>query len=1422
MFENLLPSNRGSYADRFFIDYPQVERAFVNKAANVYPWLEQQGVDPTVLRALYDLDVQRLLRGQRPLSSPRVVNGVLQPGETLQSVLAATPTPDEPYGRSLAPEIRRTRLSDIPGNIASDAATVFRSIPKLPVQIVKSIADIPNTFTRIDEADGDWRKISQAPVINLIPGTYTLGNILAGEGSELVEHPLFTALDVLPFATAKAFKAPARMLDDAGNLANKSLYRTVFPRSTRFSIEDAERAMGLSRVADRFNLPPRPRVSIVDLALDTRFGRRARDVVDAQRIRFRGSAPGRALQRSFGQTTRDLSIQIREVERLILDILDPDSPFWKYGDTERRLIYRSVFDVDEPAIRKFAEFRSKYGDEFGVEFYGSPERWAQRRVELTDILETNPRAIPELPPHERAFIDDYRSTVDEIIKPYVSDSLDDQRPLIRVDMGHGPEVYNWQQGAKILKARSYLAFADELHDIVNIVKDPRYPVSVDDLVARLTSSRVLNDPKFPKSLQSLALQGYMFALIQRGVDATELARMAVKSRYGAMKPSVIAEAADLSKRFHHPIYTVDDLLDAIQPFYTTTTNRRIRQNITSELRPLREAIHGGRWGRVRAEFRRVWNQVDKGKVINLPEPFTNLDRTAVERTLDLFIDKDRWLGLPEVRAVASPRMRNVAAKTVARLERSTVPARWAPLVQKAIDERMTQLARTLTEAASEKGLLDPDDAFRVVELVNRNREYRQLQKVLDRLGDPDLPATWETLYRHTIAEMRGSWQELAAEGLDPVFVHHVGIGRAHIVHFPGVRTEARPPGHWQERTLDFSPHEGDLSLALHHQMMEILVKKGEDHMVDLITNGSKYEGWRPVAKSYGELVDLMRPVIERHQSHHRGMSFEQAAQQVIGRTWVRWDHSKFKNFGTPESPMYPSGGRGRPGVPAPMSHAEHLYIPRNIWDALQDFQRAPRVSAVWDPVMNVFRTSTLILSPRWHVYNLLGNMLNVTTAEGFGWVKHLPEAWRAANAVRRGVQPSELVGVTPLPHNIRLSLGQARVEQITYNEFGRAAMDQLRTKLDDIAPGTSQKLLDWGKPLGKQFNRLTDLSLRLNAMVDDAARIAGWLAAYERFMKKKPSYSPWVERWLHDRGAMPRSWSELARIQAERDMRKWAYNWDSLTPWERSAARFVFPFYGFFSHILRYATQYTIDHPFRMAVVAAFARSELEDWGTGLPAYLHNLVIVSAPDEKGFRKALNFGGWNPFADTAALLTLTGWMSQANPIISTLAQQFGIDPRTGEASLYPTARFNEQTGRLELAKPSFVQSAVQNLIPQTQAVFNLAGVNPDFNRLSVSNPQAAHRLLATSVGVPVLVRDVNPIQEVAKAEMARRNAAKQALSEALRSGASTVPGYPSLTAQLQTLKAQADPQMLQRFRPPVDSPSVLDLLRQSARTVVGAT
>jgi hypothetical protein len=242
-----------------------------------------------------------------------------------------------------------------------------------------------------------------------------------------------------------------------------------------------------------------------------------------------------------------------------------------------------------------------------------------------------------------------------------------------------------------------------------------------------------------------------------------------------------------------------------------------------------------------------------------------------------------------------------------------------------------------------------------------------------------------------------------------------------------------------------------------------------------------------------------------------------------------------------------------------------------------------------------------------------------------------------------------------------------------------------------------------------------------------------------------------------------------------------------------------------------------------VSVAAAFARAELQDWGTGMPAYLHNLLMVGAMDEKGNRKAINFKGWNPFADLSTLLTPVGWLSQANPIISTLAEQFGIDPRTGEAALYPTATYNEQTGRLELRKRNVLQSFVENVIPQSQVVFNLSGSNPEFNELARANPAAAGRLTASALGFPVMVRDVNVPQEIAKAELARRSAARTAANEAVRTGSlGPVQSYPQLrqqVAQLQAQVAQA-PEQYSQYTIPTPSAGVIDLLQGAGRTVAG--
>lgn len=1407
-------------------DLPSITRALGEKE-QLYPNLLRAGVDPAIVESLRQLDRQRSLRGQRPLSAPRVEKGQLIPGETLE-VLQAMPTAQYPVGRSVQPAQEKSSLLDIPGNILSNAATLFRSIPKLPALAVQTVRDLPQAPRLLGEAlaQGDFQKVSQVPGINLIPGAYTAGNILEGDFQEIIENPLFTALDVAPVAGAKVFRAPANMLDEAGRLIQTpSTYRTLFPRSFKLG-ED----IGLTKQAKA--LTEEPMVSAWDLVKNKARGAQGGEltrVLDEQRVKLRGTRAGARFQSSFGTQTRDLMTMMSEYQRYGMDILNPDSAAYRLN-REMERITGGAFKPDEAWIKRKAQHDAQFGDTFGEQFYGSGEAWAKRRTELSKIVQEDPKQIPQLPDYERRYITDYVETSADIARPYTSRGLDDPtRPLIEVTQRYRaadgttfdmPEIYEYKAGSRILKQRENILAAREFNDITSLVRDPR-TLPVDEIIGMIENSPILSTPRTSTALRTRVIEGYAHVLRANGFDATQVLRDVRAYRANKLSADAIQSLDSVIATM--PVGQVplvlDDLIDAVWP---KTGSRRIRRSQFSAIRDMTNALNGNDVKLIKAEFNRLRDLVDRGDqraIVGpdaLPEQFINLDRELVNQSLDMLRDRNRWFASNDVKRFAQmdDRVVRQMEKTLDQLEKTTVPARWTPLVGKSIQNRMEQIADELTATSR----LDPEAALDVVERVKMG-DYEAIQRAIDAEGFVDNMEfnTYQDLLRTVRREQVGTWRELSAQGFDPVYVHHVPLGKTSYVHSRGVNVSGKAPAWFNERSVDFSPAEGDMALALQSQAMELIVKKTEDLLNDTIVNGNTFLGWNPVAKPVSQINAEMRPLIDREMAR-TGDSFPVVSERLLKRTFVKWEAPKYRNY---ETGLASGGARGVPGRTTSAFRQEDLYVPKNVFDALEKLQEAPKAIAVWDPIANVFRTTTLLLSPRWQLYNVLGNALTITMAEGMGWVENLPDAYRAAQAVRRGEAVPALGKFGEPPAQIRTSLGQAAKEQTYFLETGRTGAGGRGAVEAAVGSETVAKVENWGKPIKSGFDYLTDISIRFNAMVDDTTRIAGYMTAYNRHLKRADA--PEIAAKLRDMGVKDLDWTDTARIAAERDMRKFAYNWDSMTPFERTVARRVFPFYGFFSHMLRYAYQYTMDHPLRVAVTAAFARAEVEDWGTGMPSYLHNLLLVGQMDEQGNKKAINFKGWNPFADLSTLLTPVGWLSQANPIISTLAEQFGIDPRTGEASLYPTATYNEQTGRLELRKRNVLQSFVENVVPQSQVVFNLAGANPEFNQLAASNPSAAGRLTASALGFPVMVRDVNVPQEIAKAELARRNAARSALNEAIRTGTTgPVRAYPELSRQVEQLQTQVaqNPTAYAQYQIPVMPPGVIDLLQGAGRTVAG--
>lgn len=108
-------------------------------------------------------------------------------------------------------------------NAAEDLKMLIYALPQLPgflVDEVKLLSDpgpegLNAKMAEINKslADGDTRKaietFAMAPGVRLTPGSYVAHELAGGRPEELAEHPVFTLLDVLPFASAAGLTTKA-------------------------------------------------------------------------------------------------------------------------------------------------------------------------------------------------------------------------------------------------------------------------------------------------------------------------------------------------------------------------------------------------------------------------------------------------------------------------------------------------------------------------------------------------------------------------------------------------------------------------------------------------------------------------------------------------------------------------------------------------------------------------------------------------------------------------------------------------------------------------------------------------------------------------------------------------------------------------------------------------------------------------------------------------------------------------------------------------------------------------------------------------------------------------------------------------------------------------------------------------------------
>lgn len=451
---------------------------------------------------------------------------------------------------------------------------------------------------------------------------------------------------------------------------------------------------------------------------------------------------------------------------------------------------------------------------------------------------------------------------------------------------------------------------------------------------------------------------------------------------------------------------------------------------------------------------------------------------------------------------------------------------------------------------------------------------------------------------------------------------------------------------------------------------------------------------------------------------------------------------------------------------------DELLVPRHIARSLEMLAKPPTYSRIFDPVLKVFRTSVLPFSPRFHLNNIVGGM-----------VSGVLEDPRIAAEVPAAMQHAK--AITDLQR--ALAAGRDYELPVATQQFLESAPKELIAQLGglkySVAPDSSFKLKAGGKlgemaqaagvdRLLKAGKRAIDWSYDFNEMNDNMYRIAAYLSGEKNALTKG----------LTTAEASARGMALMNKVQPR---------WLEMTPMERSVFRVVFPFYGYMSHVFRFAARFPMDHPWRTSTMAALSRAELDDFGTGLPQALASAFFLGKPDASGNVTAITPGAANPFRDLGDNLTLAGFMGQTNPIFKGALEQLGYDPVARGPNLYPEITYDPQTGRFKAKQPNtpgLVGEVVTGLVPQANILAALTGTSGDFRNLMESNPDAANRMLASSTGIPILWKKYNVNEEKFQAELNRETNAKDVLATAMRTGDySQAMRFPSLRGTVRALQ-----------------------------------
>lgn len=380
-------------------------------------------------------------------------------------------------------------------------------------------------------------------------------------------------------------------------------------------------------------------------------------------------------------------------------------------------------------------------------------------------------------------------------------------------------------------------------------------------------------------------------------------------------------------------------------------------------------------------------------------------------------------------------------------------------------------------------------------------------------------------------------------------------------------------------------------------------------------------------------------------------------QQTVGRTGVELLGEGASNLaGTdlraamadrgyvPWNPAGPGGGVGFEMFPDNQIRPDTPFISKHVYDRFQRYQ--PKTDhallKLFDSSVRVWKAGVLPLSPRWQVGNFFGNAILGTFGAGIklgDWSHAMIESKRILDehgAGAHGISPEVMQMLDEhryAPAEL-LKRGQAAAEFQRINELGT-----------DIVPQSELR----GR-LSTSLHHPIQSSYNLNGYVDDMNRMAIFLVKAEKglapaergfFLKRHPEFAHLSDTEL------TKQWAITESLRAAGDFTR-------LTPFERSVARRVVPFYPWLRHITKLTYDLAAHHPARVA------------WALHLTDMFgepQDLSIVRGDLPAGNQWFIHLPQINPFDNVFSNLGAEGPqgpLGSLNPAIKTVANLGGLD------------------------------------------------------------------------------------------------------------------------------------------------------------------